>query len=102
MWSRVWTIRYARLAREHLERLRAFDRNRVLDEIDAKLGAGPWPETPHRKQLKGANQSFEHLQPVWQLRVAELRVIFDVAAEERAITIRAVLRKGTRTTGEIL
>ena len=59
---------------------------------------------PHdrREVLVGATPSFEHVQPVWQLRVGDFRVIYDVDEKDRRVTVRAVLHKGSKTTGEIL
>ncbi len=41
--------------------------------------------------------------PVWELRVREYRVFYDVAAAEQTVYVRAIRRKpGHRTTEEIL
>ena len=98
----VFKIFLAELAREHLDALRAFDRNRILDQIDYQLGSRPTVVTARRKMLVGATPSFEHVQPVWQLRVGDFRVIYDVDRRERVVIVRAVLHKGKKTTGEIL
>jgi mRNA-degrading endonuclease RelE of RelBE toxin-antitoxin system len=97
-----FAVRLAELAREHLADLRPFDRNRILDEIDAQLRSSPNAVTARRKVLVGATPSFEHVQPVWPLRVGEFRVIYDVGGRDRVVTVRAVLHKGNKTTGEIL
>jgi hypothetical protein len=44
---------------------------------------------------------WEHVPPVWQLRVGDHRVFYDVAAEARLVVVRAVRRKGRSTTEEI-
>jgi mRNA-degrading endonuclease RelE of RelBE toxin-antitoxin system len=98
----MYDVRIAALAREHLDELRPFDRNRVLDEILAHLVANPTVATTRRKMLVGVTPSFEHVPPVWQLRVGELRVIYDVDPRARTVVVRAVLHKGNKTTGEIL
>jgi len=98
----MFTLRIAELAREHLEALRPFDRNRILDELVAQLRARPTVVTARRKELVGATPSFEHVPPVWQLRVGDFRVIYDVDNQDRIVTVRAVLHKGNKTTGEIL
>lgn len=98
----MFTVRFAELAREHLAGLRPFERNRILDEIDARLRAKPTVRTTRRKVLVGATPSFEHVQPVWQLRVGDFRVIYDVDDQDSLVTVRAVLHKGNKMTGEIL
>jgi mRNA-degrading endonuclease RelE of RelBE toxin-antitoxin system len=98
----MFAIVFAALAREHLEALRPFERNRILDEVAAQLAATPNAPTTKRKMLIGATPSFEHVPPVWQLRVGDHRVIYDVDAGRRIVVVRAILRKGNKTTGEIL
>jgi len=98
----MFTIVIAELAREHLEGLRPFDRNRILDEIGWQLRSSPTVVTARRTMLVGATPSFEHVQPIWQLRVGDFRVVYDVDRSERVVIVRAVLRKGQQRTGEIL
>jgi mRNA-degrading endonuclease RelE of RelBE toxin-antitoxin system len=85
---------------DHLDAIRPFDRNRILDEMTTQLTHEPTGATARRKQLVGVIPSFEHVQPVWQLRVGEFRVIYDVDEANATVIVRAVLRKGRRTTRE--
>jgi mRNA-degrading endonuclease RelE of RelBE toxin-antitoxin system len=98
----MYDVRFAALARQHLDELRSFDRNRILDEIWAHLRTSPTVVTTRRKMLVGATPSFEHVPPVWQLRVGAFRVIYDVNPGARTVVVRAVVHKGNKTTGEIL
>ena len=98
----VFAIRIAQLALDHLAAIRASDRNRVLDEMMKQLRHEPSAPTARRKQLLGVVPSFEHVQPVWQLRVGDFRVIYDVDESNDTVIVRAVLRKGRRTTKEIV
>ncbi|MEK6609040.1 MAG: type II toxin-antitoxin system RelE/ParE family toxin [Myxococcota bacterium] len=98
----MFRVRYARAALEHLGAVRAYDRTRILDDIDEQLAVEAITETARRKILPGATPSFEHLAPLWQLRVGEFRVFFDVDGPARTVVVRAVLHKGHKTTGEIL
>lgn len=98
----VFTSVFAELARQHLQALRPFDRNRILDQIGSQLRSSPTVATTRRKVLLGATPSFEHVQPVWQLRVSDFRVIYDVDALKQMVIVRAVLHKRKKTTGEIL
>ena len=101
MWFLAYTVRIGRLALKHLGSLRAFDRRRILDAMSNQLAHEPTKWTTHRKQLVGLSPAFEHVQPVWQLRVGDHRVIYDVDDDAMAIIVRAVLKKGRRTTKEI-
>ena len=98
----MFTLIFAALARDHLDALRPFERNRILDEVDDQLSSTPHLATPRRKVLVGATPSFEHVPPVWQLRVGDYRVIYDVDVARSVVVVRAVLYKGKKTTGEIL
>jgi len=98
----VYLIRFADGAVTDLDGVRAFDRSRILDEIEAQLADRPDVETASRKMLVGFVPAFEHVPPVWQLRVGEYRVFYDVDAEASEVVVRAVKRKGRRRTGEVL
>jgi len=39
---------------------------------------------------------------VWQLRIGDLRVFYDVEEKRQEVVVRAVRRKGTKTTKEVL
>ena len=51
--------------------------------------------------LKG-KMRWEHVPPVWQLRVEDWRVFYDVDERARQVIVRAVRRKGKILTEEIL
>ena len=52
--------------------------------------------------LRGILAPWSTLRPVWQLRVGDFRVFYDVDEREREVVVRAVRRKGSKTTQEIL
>lgn len=59
--------------------------------------------TKNRKILVSLIPPFEVVPPVWELRVGDHRVFYDVAEEEEAVYVRAVRHKPPhRTTEEIL
>jgi mRNA-degrading endonuclease RelE of RelBE toxin-antitoxin system len=88
---------------EHLAELRPFDRKRVLDQIDEQLAHQPTWETRNKKKLIGLVSPWEHVAPVWELRVGEFRVFYDVDEEESLVTVRAVRHKlPHKMTEEIL
>jgi mRNA-degrading endonuclease RelE of RelBE toxin-antitoxin system len=59
-------------------------------------------ETRKKKELIGLEPQWEAVPPIWQLRVGEFRVFYDVSVEQRVVAIRAIRRKGSKTTEEIL
>jgi mRNA-degrading endonuclease RelE of RelBE toxin-antitoxin system len=98
----MFEIRMARGAVRDLERLRARDRVRVVDAIERCLVEQPQEPSRNRKELSALVPPWEHAPPVWELRVDDYRVFYDVDAGARLVVIRAVRRKGRLATGEIL
>jgi mRNA-degrading endonuclease RelE of RelBE toxin-antitoxin system len=85
-----------------IDRLRAAERRRLLDAIEKQLTYEPAETTRRKKMLTGLVPPWEHVRPVWQLRVGGLRVFYDVDESTRLVIVRAVRRKERRRTEEIL
>ena len=98
----MFAILYEEAAQQDLADLRPFEQRRVLDEVDTQLRAKPMTPTRRKKILVGILPPWNAVRPVWQLRVGDLRVFYDVNEAPREVVVRAVRRKGTRTTEEIL
>jgi mRNA-degrading endonuclease RelE of RelBE toxin-antitoxin system len=98
----MFTLLYDEGAEEDLRALRAFEARRVLDSVDAQLAREPMKPTKRRKLLEGLAPPWDCARPVWQLRVGDLRVFYDIDHQQGHVIIRAVRRKGTRNTEEIL
>jgi mRNA-degrading endonuclease RelE of RelBE toxin-antitoxin system len=98
----MFEVRLARGAIREMKRLRAHDRTRILDEIERCLGEQPREPGRNRKELTALVPPWEHVPPVWELRVGEYRVFYDVDAEARFVVVRAVRRKGRSATEEIV
>lgn len=81
------------LAVEELASLRAFDQRRLLSEIREQLANEPTLATRRRKCLADLTPSFEHEPPVWELRVGDFRVFYDVEDDEQQVHVRAVRSK---------
>ena len=99
----VFEIRFAASVVGELKDLRAGDRRRILEEVKQKLGQEPTKPTKHIKKLRKLVPPFESVPPIWQLRVGDFRVFYDVDEAERRVYVRAVRRKPPhRTTEDIL
>jgi mRNA-degrading endonuclease RelE of RelBE toxin-antitoxin system len=98
----MFEVRLARGALGDLRRLRARDRARILDEIERCLGEQPQRPSRNRKELTALVPPWEHVPPVWELRVGEHRVFYDVDTQARVVIVRAVRRKGRSTTKEVV
>lgn len=93
----------ARGAEGDLRDLSARDRRTVLDAIERMLSSDADVLTRNRKVLVALKPPWSGLEPVWELRVGEFRVFYDVDVEEARVYVRAVRRKPPgRTTEEIL
>jgi len=63
----------------------------------------PTRRTRSRKPIIGLAPPWEHEDPVWQLRVGEHRVFYDVDEAGSVVTVRAIRYKPPhKTTEEIL
>ncbi len=99
----MYTIEYAEAVTDDLTDLRAYERNQILDSIEEQLTYEPTIETRNRKPLVGLVPPWEHVEPVWELRVGEYRVFYDVNEEASIVMIRAIRHKPPhKTTEEIL
>ena len=93
-------IQIADLAVEELKGIRTFDRRRVVEEVDRQLGDQPTEVTKNRKRLDSAAPDFDHVAPIWELRVGEFRVFYDVEESAQIVFVRAVRRKQQDQTTE--
>lgn len=73
-----YEISIEELAAVELEALRVFDERRIVQAIEEQLSHQPTTVTRRRKRLDSLTPSFEHVAPVWELRVGEFRVFYDV------------------------
>jgi len=55
----------------------------------------------NRKELAGVIPPWDQSRPVWELRVGDYRVFYDVDVERAVVIVQAVCRKGRKTTKEI-
>jgi len=99
----VYAIRFAVDVVKDLRRLSAFRRKIILEGIETQLSYEPTSPTKNRKLLVNLVPPWDAVPPIWELRVQEYRVFYDVAEEEKLVYVRAIRRKSPgRRTGEIL
>jgi len=125
MKSRGYEIQIHELAAGEMEKLRAYDQRRVLDAIerhlepipklpksrrlrkfpgfwDTLLSDQPLVPTRRRKCLESFTPRFEHVPPIWELRVGSFRVFYDADEANKEVHVRAVRHKGqTKTTEDV-
>lgn len=95
----MFEIRFAEGVEEDLRKIRIFYRNQILDAIEEQLTHEPNTRTKNRKLLENLIPPWQSVAPIWELRVGEYRVFYDVSPTESVIYVRAVRRKprGTKT-----
>jgi len=99
----MYTIKYAEGVANDLANLRAYPRTQILDRIEVQLTHQPTQQTRNKKILVGLIPPWQHIEPIWELRVGEYRVFYDVDEEASTVTVRAIRHKPPhKTTEEIL
>ena len=99
----MYEIAFETNAVAELAALRAFDGRKILAAIEEQLSNEPTVPTRNRKTLEGVEPSFHAVPPVWELRVGDFRVFYDVEEGEKKVVVRAVREKPPhKTTEEIV
>jgi mRNA-degrading endonuclease RelE of RelBE toxin-antitoxin system len=99
----MYRIEYAEGVAGDLAKLRAYDRKHILDRLEKQLKDEPTKKTKNRKPLPGLIPPWAYLDPVWELRIGEYRVFYDVNERASLVMIRAIRHKPPhKTTEEIL
>jgi len=95
----VFEIRFAEGVEEDLRSIRIYYRNQILDAIWEQLLYEPDTKTKNRKLLENLIPPWQTVAPIWELRVGEYRVFYDVSLTESVVYVRAVRRKprGSKT-----
>jgi len=95
----VFEIRFAEGVEEDLKKVRIYYRNQIVDAIEEQLAHEPGTRTRNRKLLENLIPPWQMVAPIWELRVGEYRVFYDISETESVVYVRAVRRKprGTKT-----
>ena len=89
----VYEITYSKSVAEDLKRLLAHLRSEILDHIEVQLRHEPSRQTRNRKIILGLVPPWDNLEPIWELRIGEYRVFYDVDEEEQTVTVRSIRHK---------
>ena len=98
----MFEIRFAEGAVADLDAVPAFRRSAILDAIERQLATTPMVKSRSRKELVGLVPPWDQVRPVWELRVGDYRVFYDVDEGGSFVIVQAVRRKGRKRTEEIL
>jgi mRNA-degrading endonuclease RelE of RelBE toxin-antitoxin system len=86
-------------ALEELENVPVYYRRAIEDAIERRLSREPCRLSKNCKKLEAVVAKFAYEPPLWQLRIGDWRVFYDVDEENKEVVIRAVRKKpkGKRT-----
>jgi mRNA-degrading endonuclease RelE of RelBE toxin-antitoxin system len=99
----MYEILYADDVVEEFQRLRARDRSLIVDRIKEQLRHEPTKSTRMKKLISGLRAPWLVGRPIWQLRVGQHRVFYDVDETLQQVMVRAIRRKPPhKTTEQIL
>jgi mRNA-degrading endonuclease RelE of RelBE toxin-antitoxin system len=95
----VFEIRFAEGVEADLKSIRIYYRNQILDAIEERLAYEPDTRTRNRKLIENLIPPWRTVAPIWELRVGEYRLFYDLSPTESVVYVRAVRRKprGTKT-----
>jgi mRNA-degrading endonuclease RelE of RelBE toxin-antitoxin system len=96
----AFTIEVTDFAYDELEAIKPYYRKQIVDAIYRQLLHQPTVETRNRKVLADLQVTFEHNEPVWELRVGDYRVYYDVSEESTTVVVRAIRLKPPHATTE--
>lgn len=84
MGPKLYAIKFGKSAYRHLEALRRFDRNKILDGIKEQLTYAPKEKTRNKKLLR------ENPLADWELRVGLYRIFYDIDETNKIVRILAI------------
>lgn len=94
----AFVIKVVPSAMKELEGIRVFDRRRIVQAIEEQLAHEPTATTKNRKLLPELEPPFDCEPPIWELRVGDYRVFYDV--DEDTVFVRAIRVKHPHQTTE--
>jgi len=99
----MYVTRFARDVVRDLRKLSMYRQNILFEAIETQLSHEPTAPTRNRKLLVNLIPPWDAVPPIWELRVGEYRIFYDVSEEEGIVYVRAIRRKPPgRRTEEIL
>ena len=88
-----FTIVFDQDAKHELAGLKAFTQRKIAQAIDDQLIHQPDVGSKNRKVLTDVPADFEFEPPLWELRVGEFRVFYEVDRDAERVHVRAIRHK---------
>lgn len=89
----MFSIEIVPEAIDELQQVPIFHRRTVEETIEKRLRHEPEKVSKNCKLLEPLVASFEYDPPLWELRVGEWRIFYDVQKEDKRVVVRAVRKK---------
>ena len=95
----MFEIRFAEGVEQDLRNIPIYYRNQIFDAVEKQLAHEPETRTRNRKLLENLMPPWKTVASIWELRVGEYRIFYDVSPTESVVYVRAVRKKprGTKT-----
>lgn len=94
----MFEVLFSESVKQDLKKIKVRDRVIILNAIEKQLRHAPEVKTRNRKKLECLVPPFEAIPPVWELRVGEFRIFYDVDREQKVVFVRAIRRKPPHKT----
>jgi len=99
----MYDIEYSVDVEKDLKKIKKYYRNLIYNAVDEQLPYEPTKQTKNRKILLNLIPPWEAIPPVWELKVEDYRVFYDVDEDNKKVYVRAVrLKPPGKLTEEIL
>ncbi|MFM9963510.1 MAG: type II toxin-antitoxin system RelE family toxin [Planctomycetaceae bacterium] len=90
-------------ALRELNSFKSFMRRQIRDAIDQQLPFEPDKATRNRKMLSAEQADFDFTPPLWELRVGDHRIFYDIDLDAHTVYVRAIrIKPPHSTTDEVL
>jgi mRNA-degrading endonuclease RelE of RelBE toxin-antitoxin system len=86
-------IEFREEAIDDLRQLKASLERKIMGEIEKQLVHQPEKPSKNKKCLENESAGFEFEPPLWELRVGEYRVFYDVDETLGKVIVRAIRQK---------
>src|SRR5437870_1042890 len=80
-------------AKDELTRLKAFAQRKIAQAIDDQLVHQADTPSKNRKVLVEVPAGFEYEPPLWELRVGDYHVFYEVSRDRKQAQVRAIRHK---------
>jgi mRNA-degrading endonuclease RelE of RelBE toxin-antitoxin system len=99
----MYAIRLARDVVKDIHKIPILYRAQIIDAIESQLSHSPMAASRKKKILVSLTPPWYAEPPIWELRVGNYRVFYDVEQDSKTVFIRAVrLKPHGMTTEDVL